>query len=83
MEFMKSIADNYITYDGRGGRITRVIENGGLPVLVTHWQSLFSNGLETGLKILDMVGERIERHLGSQVEWKSCMELARKTVEEA
>jgi hypothetical protein len=80
LEFMRYIADKYITDDGCNGRIATVIENGGWPVLVTHWQSLFSNGLETGLKILDIVGERIERHLGSKVEWNSCMELARKII---
>ena len=43
----------FLTPDGRGGKIREVLDAGGWPVILTHWQSLFSNGLETGLAVLD------------------------------
>ncbi len=49
-EYILSIADKYITADGKQGSIIDGINAGGWPVMVTHWQSLFSNGNETGLK---------------------------------
>jgi hypothetical protein len=80
-EYIQSIAEKYITADGKGGSIINVLEAGGWPVFVTHWQSLYSNGLETGLKALDEVGKRISSHLKDKVKWISCMELTKLTVE--
>ncbi|MBE6964949.1 MAG: hypothetical protein E7441_02820 [Ruminococcaceae bacterium] len=70
-EYIRSRADLLITDEGKGGAIIRVLETGGYPILVTHWQSLISNGLGTGMKILDLVGERIKRLISDRVEWKS------------
>jgi hypothetical protein len=71
-EFIRSVADKVIA------KVERVVEAGGWPVLLTHWQSLFSNGLETGLMVLDEVGRRLPPGL----EWHTCMELARMTASE-
>ena len=79
-EFVKHIADSVITRDGRGGKIREVLDAGGMPILLTHWQSLFSNGLETGLAALDVVGSRVNDTLVGEVEWKTCSELARLAV---
>jgi len=76
-EFIESIADRILTRDGFGGKVEEVLHAGGWPVLLTHWQSLFSNGLETGLSVLDEVGKRVQEHLTGRVEWKSCLEMAR------
>ena len=81
-EYIKSIADKYITADGKEGDIINVLKAGGWPIFVTHWQSLYSNGLETGLKALKEVGRRINTPLKDKVEWKSCMELTKLTVEQ-
>lgn len=81
-DFINSIADKYLTKDGQDGGIIRVLKAGGWPLLCTHWQSLFSNGLETGLKVLNEVGERVNKHLSDQVEWKSCMEITQMVVEQ-
>jgi hypothetical protein len=78
--FVNSIADQVLTADGRGGRLREVVDAGGWPVLLTHWQSLFSNGTESGLAVLSEVGRRISRALADEVEWVTCMELARRTV---
>jgi hypothetical protein len=74
--FAAQLADELLTEDGRGGRIREVMEAGGWPVLLTHWQSLFSNGLRTGLKVLDELGRRVEEALGGEARWASCSELA-------
>jgi hypothetical protein len=46
-------------------------------VIVTHWQSLFSNGRRTGLRILNQVCRRMQGCLGEQVQWTHSSELAR------
>ena len=51
--------------------IQTILETGGYPILITHWQSLMSNGLGTGLKVMDEVGRRITEHLSDRVEWMS------------
>ncbi len=79
-EYIQSIADKYITANGKEGSIINVLNAGGWPIFVTHWQSLFSNGLETGLKALDEVCKRINANLKDRLEWKSCMELTKLTL---
>ena len=79
-EFIDSIADLIITKDGRGGKIREVLDAGGWPILLTHWQSLFSAGLETGLAVLDEVGKRVNESLAEEVEWQTCSEIARLTL---
>ncbi len=78
-EFVDAVADLIITRDGRGGKVRTVLDAGGWPILLTHWQSLFSNGLETGLAVLDEVGVRVNETLSEEVEWKTCSEIARLT----
>ena len=59
-----------------GATLREVLDAGGWPVLLTHWQSLFSNGLETGLAALDELGRRVREHLSDRVEWMTCSEIA-------
>ena len=75
--YITGIADDYLAPDGSGGSLIKVLDAGGWPLICTHWQSLFSNGLHTGLKVLDLVGERVEKLLGDRVTWLSSMEIAR------
>src|SRR5437763_1269300 len=51
--WIRRLADEILTENGRAGQVRRVLDAGGWPIWVTHWQSLFSNGLETGLAVLD------------------------------
>lgn len=67
--YISSIADALITADGKDGQWVRVLETNGWPILVTHWQSLMSNGLGTGLRVLDEVAHRINKHYSDRVEW--------------
>ena len=80
--YLESVADQLLTADGRGGAIRTVLDAGGWPILMTHWQSFFSNGLETGLAVLDILGQRINDTLAGEVEWRSCLELAEQTLAE-
>ena len=74
-DYVRRVADELITEDGREGEIIRVLETGGYPILVTHWQSLMSNGLGTGLHVLDEVGRRVKACLSDRVEWMSFGEI--------
>jgi len=75
-----ALADAFLTADGRAGRVREVLDAGGWPVLLAHWQTLWSNGHETGLAVLDEVGARVARALGDAVRWSSCLELAAATA---
>jgi len=83
VEFIEALADRLLTADGQGGAIRAVLDAGGWPVVLTHWQSLFSNGLESGLALLDELGRRVSAVLGEEVEWRSFSELAQRAVAEA
>ena len=67
--FVHLTADGLITADGKGGQLVQTLESGGYPVFLCHWQSLISNGLGTGLRVLEEVGKRIQTHLSDRVEW--------------
>jgi hypothetical protein len=81
-DYIASITDHLLTADGRGGAIREVLDAGGWPILMTHWQSFFANGLETGLAVLDLLGERVQTTLANEVEWSSCLEIAERTCRE-
>lgn len=74
--FVSAVADRLLTADGRAGKVREVLDAGGWPIVLTHWQSLFSNGLESGLAVLDEFGRRVEATLGAEVEWRSFGEIA-------
>jgi len=78
--YIESIADQLLTADGQAGGIRDVLNAGGWPILMNHWQSFFSNGLETGLAVLDLLGERITTTLADEVAWMSCLEIAQRAV---
>jgi len=73
--YINHIADQLISHDGKDGEIIRILETGGWPILITHWQSLVSNGLCTGLHALDEVGRRISALLSDRVEWMDFSEI--------
>jgi len=73
--FISGVVDKLITADGTSGQIVEVIKTGGWPILITHWQNLMSNCLGTGLNALELTVQRVEKHFGQQVEWKSFTEI--------
>lgn len=74
-------ADGLLSRDGRRGRLVELLKQKVPLVMVTHWQALFSNGSASGLWGLEVLLERITRHLGDRVEWMRCSELARLSVQ--
>ena len=81
-EFISSVADGYITADGKGGEIPTIIENGGYPILLTHWQCLMSNGSSAGIRALELVGERVRTHLSDVVKWMDIHEIMDMVLED-
>ena len=61
-EFLLKRVNGYISEDGTTGQFVETLNNGGIPCILTHWPSLFSNGRETGLKVLEMVIQRIYKY---------------------
>jgi hypothetical protein len=80
-EFINSLADKLISIDGKAGEIIRVLERGGYPILITHWQSLMSNGLGTGLKVLEEITKRVNNNLSDTVEWMDFEQIMNVVVE--
>ena len=82
--FIRSVADFYISEDGTKGELIRQLNGGSIwPVMITHWQSLYSNGLYTGLRALDLVGQRIQKHLSDRVEWVDFTQLMNLSLAES
>ncbi|MBQ8696929.1 MAG: hypothetical protein IJ519_04335 [Clostridia bacterium] len=79
-EYVNRIADAYITADGKDGDVIRVLESGGYPLMLTHWQSLHSNGLKTGIRVMAEVCRRINEHLSCRVEWMNMDEIFSHTI---
>jgi len=63
--------------------VRRVLDAGGWVICIMHWQSLFSNGLETGLAVLDEFGGRVQKTLADEVEWLNATEMAQRTAQAA
>jgi hypothetical protein len=74
--YVRSIADQLLTEDGQGGRAADLFRAGTPVVMLAHWQSLFSNGRKTGLRVLDEVGRRVQTAWGTRARWVTCSELA-------
>jgi hypothetical protein len=49
--------------------------------MVTHWQSLYTQGTGLGLEGLRALVSRINKVFGNSIEWVKCSELARRFVE--
>lgn len=81
--YIGSIADLYLTEDGRKGRLAELFRAGIPIVFHTHWQSMYSNGRRTGLRALEEVGRRVGAVWGSQVRWVKCSELAAQVAGDA
>ena len=80
-EYVSGLADRFITADGRGGDIPRTLDSGGIPILFTHLQSLLSAGRFTGLRAMDLVGQRVAEHFSHRVQWMSCEEILQYVVQ--
>jgi hypothetical protein len=73
--------DRLVSPDGRTGRIKQLIDSGYPVIMVTHWQSLYTQGTALGLEGFSSLAERIQKVFGSSLEWVTCSELARRFVD--
>ena len=62
--------------DGRRGRIAQQVAAGSWVAIVTHWQSLYSNGTRYGLRAARELVKRMNSCLGDRILWMSCSEIA-------
>jgi len=72
----RNAIDALLSEDGKTGTIREIADAGKPVTLLTHWQSLFSVGRETGLDGLNTLAERINRVFGSGMEWLTLEEMA-------
>ncbi len=79
-QFIRENIDRLLSADGRTGRIRELIETADPVILLTHWQSLYTQGTGLGLEGLNELAERIHKVFGNNVEWISCSERARRFV---
>jgi len=79
-QFINDNIDRLLSPDGRSGRIRQLIDGGYPVVLLTHWQSLYTQGTGLGLEGLRALAERIGKIFADNLEWVSCSELARRFV---
>lgn len=70
-------ADQFISTDGKSGRLVELAQHNDWLVFVCHWQSLFSDGSRQGLAALDMICERLAQHYGPRLHWMTVSEIAR------
>jgi hypothetical protein len=66
---VERMADYFISPDGRTGRFVDLLSTGSPIIFHSHGQTLFSNGTEKGFRSLQVVVERVARHLGHRVRW--------------
>ena len=79
-EYISSVINPILSEDGTSGKLIEILDGGGIPVILTHWQSLFSNGSRTGLTALTHLAQRIQNHLAHRVEWVTHEELMKMTL---
>ncbi|HVN81720.1 MAG TPA: hypothetical protein VMW38_22225 [Terriglobia bacterium] len=80
LQFINEGIDRVVSADGRSGRIRELMEAKAPVVLLTHWQSLYTQGTALGLDGLCALAERIQKVFGNSLEWVSCSELARRSI---
>jgi len=80
-KFIKDGIDRLVSPDGKTGRIRQLIDSDFPVVIVTHWQSLYTQGTGLGLEGLTALAERIQKVFGTSFEWVTCSEMARRYAE--
>jgi len=65
-----------LSEDGRNGRISEVIGHECPVTILTHWQSLYSDGTCAGLRGLEELLKRLQKAYGDKLCWTTCSELA-------
>jgi hypothetical protein len=74
------MAEYFISADGQRGRLVDLLRSGGPVIFHCHGQTIFSNGSERGFQSLQLVIERVNRHLGPRVQWMNMREFVEHTI---
>jgi hypothetical protein len=69
-------ADQFITEDGRGGRLPQVIARQEPAILVCHWPGIYWNGYELGFRIFQEVVRRLDAHY-NHLQWMKLSDISR------
>jgi hypothetical protein len=77
-KFIRNNIDGVISPDGCTERLRQLIESGAPVTLLTHWQSLYTQGTELGLKRLQALSERLQKQCGNSLERVACSERMRR-----
>jgi hypothetical protein len=80
VQFIKDNIDKVLSADGRTGRIRQLIDSGHPVILLTHWQSLYTQGSGLGLEGLGALAERIQKTFGNNIEWLNMTEMAQRSA---
>ena len=75
--------DALLSANGKTGRIRELISQRCPVTLLTHWQSLYSDGTCAGLWGLERLLKRLHSLIGEDLTWASCIELAEVTASAA
>lgn len=75
-EWIEEACESMLSPDGSKGRIADQVSAGSWITMITHWQSLYSNGTRVGFKGLKKLVSRINRTLSEKIVWMSCSEIA-------
>jgi len=78
--FIANNIDKLVSPDGRTGRIRELMDAGRPVILLTHWQSLYTQGTGLGLQGLTTLATRIQKVFGNNLEWVTCSERAKRFV---
>jgi hypothetical protein len=79
-QFIQDNIDQMLSADGRTGRIRELIDTSHPVILLTHWQSLYTQGTGLGLEGLNALAERIRKVFGNSMEWVACSQRAQRFV---
>lgn len=68
--------EQFITADGKGGRLPQVIDRGEPAILVCHWPGIYFNGEKVGFRIFQEVVARLHRRYDNLL-WMKLSEISR------
>ena len=75
--------DALLAPSGKTGRVCELVDQRCPVVILTHWQSLFSDGTVAGLWGLEKLLGRLDERFGSELVWMTCSELARRAARDS
>jgi hypothetical protein len=75
-EEIEAAATAMISADGQSGTFVNTIKSGKPLILITHIQSLYTNGLESGMEVYQLAIDRLNRYYGNEIQWMTTEQIA-------